>query len=151
MTWYVVELGPTHRCKAAHRWWIHPLTEMSHRSCDTTTQKLLSATKLKAHTSQLDLRCTSVCQTHQQRATFLTVYPPPPRTNRGILKLFTNSTHSLFNTSNTYTWVNKRPSLNVNMSWAECSVCVHGRCIHCKQLHYYSVYKDNTFNITAIQ
>lgn len=32
---------------------------------------------------------------YQQRATFLTVYPPPPRTSRGILKLFTNSTHSL--------------------------------------------------------
>lgn len=38
-----------------------------------------------------------VCEqdTYQQRATFLTVYPPPPSTSSGILKLFTNSTHSL--------------------------------------------------------
>lgn len=37
----------------------------------------------------------SLDHTYQHRATFLTVYPPPPRTNRGILKLLTNSTHSL--------------------------------------------------------
>ena len=31
----------------------------------------------------------------QHLATFLTVYPPPPSTSVGTLKLFTNFTHSL--------------------------------------------------------
>lgn len=36
-------------------------------------------------------------KTYQHRATFFMVYPPPPRTSIGRLKVFTNWTHSLEN------------------------------------------------------
>lgn len=77
-----------HRCTAARRWCSPPAAETSRMSCGATTQQL---SRRKPATSDGLL----AGRTHQQRATFLTVYPPPPSTSSGILKLFTNSTHSL--------------------------------------------------------
>lgn len=47
--------------------------------------------------------------THQHLATLRTVYPPPPSTSRGILKLFTNSTHSLMEKYSVYKVINVGP------------------------------------------
>lgn len=78
----------THRCKAAHHWCFPPTAETFQMSWNTTTEQV-GQQNPGSHGSLL------LSQTHQQRATFLTVYPPPPSTSRGILKLFTNSTQSL--------------------------------------------------------
>lgn len=78
----------THRCKAARRWCFPPTAETFQMSWNATKEQVRRPNP-GTHDSLL------VSQTHQQRATFRTVYPPPPSTSRGILKLFTNSTHSL--------------------------------------------------------
>lgn len=61
----------------------------------TDVQQLLSALGAFIEAGG-SLKFRTVCFiTYQQRATFLIVYPPPPRTNMGRLKVFAYCTHSL--------------------------------------------------------